>query len=68
MPKTNKMICPACGAEMNHHAEKVDYTAALDDPEAVDSDLGGILEEVHTCPDCGSVETRRASGANQAQS
>ena len=25
MPKANKMICPDCGVEMNHHADKVDY-------------------------------------------
>ncbi len=61
MTKTNKMKCPACGAEMNHHAEKIDYTAALDEPDAVDADFGGILEEVHACPACGRVETRRNS-------
>lgn len=56
----NKLICPVCGAEMNHHAEKIDYTAALDDDAAVDEETGGILEEIHTCPGCGDTETRRA--------
>ena len=29
-----KMICPDCGANMNHHAMKIDYSA--DDPSIVD--------------------------------
>jgi predicted RNA-binding Zn-ribbon protein involved in translation (DUF1610 family) len=60
MPETNKMICPDCGIEMNYHAEKIDYTAALTDPDAIDLDLGGVLEEVHTCPGCGKTGTRKA--------
>ena len=62
----NKMICPDCGVEMNFHAEKIDYTAALEDAEAVDPDLGGVLEEAHTCPSCGRTHTRRAE-ANDSQ-
>ena len=60
MPDTNKMICPDCGIEMNYHAEKIDYTAALTDPNTVDPDLGGALEEIHTCPGCGKMGARRA--------
>jgi len=60
MSGTNKMICPDCGSEMNYHAEKLDYTAACIEPEAVDPDLGGVLAEVHTCPRCGKMGTRRA--------
>jgi ribosomal protein S27AE len=60
MPDTNKMICPNCGIEMNYHAEKLDYTAALTDPDAVDPDLDGVLEEIHACPRCGKMGTRRA--------
>lgn len=59
MAEKDKMICPACGVEMNHHAVKVDYTAGLDDPGAVDPDFGGIVEEAHTCPDCGKTLLRR---------
>jgi len=44
-----KMICPVCGAEMNHHATKIDYS--VDD---------GVVQEVHTCPHCGDVELRQA--------
>jgi hypothetical protein len=50
---------------MNYHAEKIDYMAALTNPEAIDPDLGGIVEEVHTCPGCGNMETRRAEGAEE---
>jgi ribosomal protein S27AE len=60
MGDTKKMICSDCGIEMNYHAEKIDYTASLVDPHAVDPDLGGVLEEVHTCPRCGKIGTRRS--------
>jgi predicted RNA-binding Zn-ribbon protein involved in translation (DUF1610 family) len=65
MEKLNKMICPDCGVEMNHHANKIDYSN--DTPEEVDADLGGTLEEAHICPECGKtmipkpVETYQAS-------
>lgn len=55
-----KMKCPVCKVDMNHHAEKIDYTAALSDTGAMDTELGGVIEEVHTCPECGDVEVRRA--------
>jgi C4-type Zn-finger protein len=44
-----KLICPVCGAEMNHHAMKIDYS--VDD---------GVVQEVHTCPHCGDIELRQA--------
>lgn len=57
-----KMICPKCGTQMNHHADKLDYTIALTKLNVVDPNLGGILEEVHTCPkpNCKNVEVRTA--------
>jgi predicted RNA-binding Zn-ribbon protein involved in translation (DUF1610 family) len=48
-PISEKMICTDCGAEMNHHAMKVDYSVAQ-----------GELQEVHTCPECGHSELRAA--------
>jgi predicted RNA-binding Zn-ribbon protein involved in translation (DUF1610 family) len=54
---TTKMICPDCGAEMNHHAMKLDY---VDDPTLVDAVFGGVLREAHTCPECGRTEMRAA--------
>jgi hypothetical protein len=41
-------------------AEKIDYMTALTDPSAIDPDLGGMLEEIHTCPGCGHTGARRA--------
>ena len=54
-----KVICVDCGTEMTHHADKLDYGAVVTEPETVDPVLGGVLEEVHTCPECGEIETRR---------
>lgn len=51
-----KMICSHCGAEMNHHAMKIDYR--VDDPALVDLEFGGVVEEVHTCPNCGHISLR----------
>lgn len=59
--KSNKMICPDCGVEMNHHADKVDYTAALSEPDSIDPHLGGVLKEAHTCPKCGKTAVRKAT-------
>ena len=62
MTDTNKMLCPDCGVEMNFHATKINYAAALDDPEnAIDDDFGGVLEEALSCPVCGKPQMRRAA-------
>jgi ribosomal protein S27AE len=60
MAENEKMICPACGVEMNFHAEKIDYATGLAEPDAIDADLGGVVEEFHTCPECGQSLSRRA--------
>ena len=60
MSADNKMICPDCGAEMNHHATKVEYGS--EDPSLVDSAFGGVLNEVQTCPECGRTELRATQG------
>jgi hypothetical protein len=58
MTQDNKMMCPDCKAEMNHHAMKIDYGS--DDPGLVDPLFGGVLKEAHTCPECGRTELRAA--------
>ena len=58
MTDTAKMKCPDCGAEMNHHADKLDYGAADDAGEGTFD--GGVVVEAHACPDCGHTATRRA--------
>jgi hypothetical protein len=46
---------------MNRRGEMVDCAAGLAEPRAVDPDLGGVLQEVHQCPNCGCFVTRRAT-------
>jgi predicted RNA-binding Zn-ribbon protein involved in translation (DUF1610 family) len=55
-----KMICPKCGDEMNHHADKLLDAVAPEDLTHVNPTLGGVIEEIHGCPGCGAVESRRA--------
>jgi hypothetical protein len=54
-----KLRCPECGAEMNHHADKPDYAAALADAGSVDPAIGAVVDEVHTCGACRLTVTRR---------
>lgn len=53
------MICPWCGGVMNRHSEKLVYTGETSGP-GVDQVLGGVLQEMHACPRCGHVDSRRA--------
>lgn len=55
-----KMICPACRIEMNHHSDKLVYATDLPQTGAIDADLGGFVEEFHTCPNCGGSASRNA--------
>ena len=59
MPETDKMNCPDCGAEMNHHADKLDYGAVAGEatPDVFE---GAPVIEAHTCPDCGRTAARPA--------
>lgn len=62
MTKTReKMICPDCGVEMNHHADKIDYTAGLEEGARLDPAFGGVVKEAHTCPVCGRTHVRPAT-------
>ncbi len=58
MPEQNPMLCPVCGVVMNHHADKIDYNAMPDDPATADPVWGGIIEQAHTCPECGQTFVR----------
>jgi predicted RNA-binding Zn-ribbon protein involved in translation (DUF1610 family) len=55
------MICPNCGAEMNYHAKKIDQIASAQEPGAADPDLGGVVQEIHSCPKCGKSAWRRST-------
>ena len=52
MNDRKKVCCPACGAEMNLHAEKIDYFLGSPETDESDRDFGGVLVEFHTCPVC----------------
>ena len=60
MSEVEKILCPECDIQMNHHANKLDFTTALTEPDAINPELGGILEEIYTCPQCGNIVVRRA--------
>jgi ribosomal protein S27AE len=57
---SRKMICPNCQVEMNHHCDKLVYATDPQQPSATDPNLGGIIEEFHTCPKCGGSSSRHA--------
>jgi uncharacterized protein (DUF2225 family) len=61
MFEQQRIRCPGCGAEMNRHAEKVDYSRTLEEGTVGDPAFEGVLVEFHTCPACGYVEERTAS-------
>lgn len=56
-----KMQCPQCGVDLNHHAEKLVYPTCPEDAAKVNPALGGIVEEIHTCPECGKSHSRRTN-------
>ena len=53
-----KMMCPDCRVEMNHHSDKLVYATDLPQAGAIDPGLGGFIEEFHTCPKCGGGASR----------
>ena len=59
MSAMKKVKCPDCGLDMNHHADKVDYSGWSE--ASTDPEFGGVIQEVHSCPGCGKTETRIVS-------
>lgn len=59
MMATPKMVCKKCDVEMNHHAEKLVDPINRKEAAQMNPDLGGLIEEIHSCPDCGESESRR---------
>jgi ribosomal protein S27AE len=55
-----KMICPKCGGEMNHHADKLIYPSEPVAAGKIEPSLGGLIEEHHSCPSCGAIAARIA--------
>jgi ribosomal protein S27AE len=54
----SKMTCPRCGVEMNHHCDKLVYATDPQDMQKIDPGLGGLVQEFHSCPRCGSGASR----------
>lgn len=52
------MMCPECGVTMNHHADKVKHGPAGEEPLVGDTTSGEVVEEHHTCPECGISQCR----------
>ena len=57
---SDNMICPRCGIEMNHHCDKLVYATDPQQTSAIDPNLGGFIEEFHTCSKCGGGASRHA--------
>ena len=55
------MTCAACDVTMNPHAEKPVDPVSADEAERADQASVGLLEEIHQCPRCGGVRSRRVS-------
>jgi ribosomal protein S27AE len=53
-----RMQCRDCGVDMNPHAVKVSEPRTAEEAAHVDPDLGGVVREIHTCPECGDVAAR----------
>ena len=53
------MLCEMCGALMNAHAEKLVEPLSAAEADQSDPALGGLIEEIHQCPRCGRVQSRR---------
>ena len=58
--KREKMRCPDCNVEMNRHAGKLRDPISPQDAARVDVDLGGVVTELHACPQCGRSLARDA--------
>ena len=45
---------------MNHHADKLVEPTTREEAETADRELGGAVEEMYACPNCGYVDSRPA--------
>lgn len=54
-----RVKCPECGIDLNPHAEKLVEPQNGEEAARMDAALGGVIEQVHTCPACGCVESKR---------
>lgn len=55
-----KMICPHCGVEMNQHAAKLVEPRTTQEVAQMDPTFGALIQEAHSCPQCGEGAFRRS--------
>jgi ribosomal protein S27AE len=55
-----KMTCPDCGVELNQHAAKLVEPRNAREAAQMDSALGALILEGHSCPKCGTGASRRS--------
>jgi ribosomal protein S27AE len=60
-PTAVKMICPNCHVEMNHHCDKLVHASESQQANQLDDGAGGVLQEFHSCPNCGRGGSRHAT-------
>jgi predicted RNA-binding Zn-ribbon protein involved in translation (DUF1610 family) len=53
------MTCASCGATMNPHAEKPVDPVTRAETQSVDAGVDALIEQIHQCPGCGNVQSRR---------
>ncbi len=50
-----QVLCPKCGTPMNRQAQKLIEPRSSDEARRADPALGGLLEDVYACPNCGWI-------------
>ena len=61
MAHREAMMCPNDGSVMNCHAEKPVEPRSYEEARAAEVGIGA-MEQVHECPLCGMVMSRRVTG------
>jgi hypothetical protein len=46
---------------MNHQADKLVHPVTKEEAKSMTSALDGVIEKVFACPNCGRIESRRAT-------
>ena len=47
--------CPKCGTPMNRQAQKLVEPRSRAEAQGMDAALGGVLQDVYACPNCGWI-------------
>jgi predicted RNA-binding Zn-ribbon protein involved in translation (DUF1610 family) len=55
------MVCPKCGTEMNHQADKLVHPVTPEETAAMTAAFDGVLETVFACPACGWIDSLRGA-------